>query len=126
MRELKSICKTVKKLFVIPPIAATTVCPIEKFIKYIFIDGNSKKELFELWGYSIMDSEYLQKEFEKQARAAYSVGDYKLGKLDEHGQRISIEIQLKRLNGNGSVAFLSGWMMYPNGRIILTTPYGGK
>ena len=73
-----------------------------------------------------MDSQFLQQEFIKQAKLAYSVGDYKLDKLDKNGQRINIQIRLKRKNKEGSITFRSGWMVYPNGRIVLTTPYGGK
>ena len=72
--------------------------------------GNSKKELFESWGYSIIDSEYLQQEFIKQAKLAYSVGDFELGKLDKYGQRINIVIKLKRKNTNEYGSFVSaGW-----------------
>ena len=62
-------------------------CPIEKFTNYVFVPSliDDKKQLFELWGYDIMDSQYLQQEFIKQAQLAYS-----------------------------------------NGRIVLTTPYGGR
>jgi hypothetical protein len=73
-----------------------------------------------------MDSQYLQQEFTKQAKLAYSVGDYELGLLNEYGQRINIVIKLKRKNTNEYVSFVSGWMVYPNGKIILTTPYGDK
>lgn len=110
----------------IPAIAATAECPIEKFKYYVFAGGKGKKQLFELWGYSIMDSEYLKQEFERQAKPAYSVGDYELGLLDKYGQRISVTITLKRKDKNENVFFLSGWMVYPNGSIKLTTPYGGK
>ncbi len=110
----------------IPSITAKAECPIEKFTKYIFAEGNSKKELFELWGYSIIDSEHLQQEFIRQAKMAYSVGDYELDRLDDYGQRINIEIKLKRKEREGYVTFQSGWMVYPNGKIILTTPYGDK
>ncbi|MDD7245631.1 MAG: hypothetical protein SOV23_06925 [Eubacteriales bacterium] len=89
-------------------------------------NNKSKKQLFELWGYYIMDSEYLRQEFIKQAKLAYSVGEYELGKLDKYGQRINIVIKLKRKNTNEYVLFVSGWMVYPNGKIALTTPYGGK
>lgn len=105
---------------------ASAECPIEKFGKYIFADGNNKKQLFELWVYDIIDSEYLQQEFIKQARLAYAVGDYTLGMLNEYGQRINITIVLKRKNQDTQVTFRSGWLVYPNGKIILTTPYGGK
>lgn len=73
-----------------------------------------------------MDSENLKKEFEKQAKLAYSVGDYELGRLNKYGQRINIIITLKRKNNKNNVSFYSGWMVYPNGKILLITPYGGK
>ena len=73
-----------------------------------------------------MDSQYLQQEFIKQAKLAYSIGDYELDRLDDDGQRINIEIRLKRKDKEGYVTFQSGWMVYPNGKIILNTPYGGK
>lgn len=109
-------------------ITAKAECPIEKIRDYIFseLKSNGKKELFESWGYSIINSEEIKKEIEKQTQRAYSVGDYELGKLNDYGQRISIEITLKRLDKNERVSFLTGWMVYPNGRIVLTTPYGGK
>ena len=110
----------------IPPITATAECSIEKFTKYIFINGNSKKQLFESWGYSIIDSDFLQNEFVRQAKLSYSAGNYELGKLDSHGQRINIKIRLKRKDKEGYATFQSGWMVYPNGKIILTTPYGDK
>ena len=110
----------------IPTITAIAECPIEKFTKYVFADGNSKKKLFVIWGYDIMDSEYLKKEFEKQAKIAYSLGNYELGKLDKHGQRINIRIELKRRDNDNIATFLTGWMVYPNGKIVLITPYGEK
>ena len=110
----------------IPSITARAESPIEKFTKYIFAKGNSKKQLFELWGYDIMNSQYLQKEFINQAKLSYSVGYYALDRLDDYGQRINIEIKLKRKDKEGYVTFQSGWMVYPNGKIILTTPYGDK
>ena len=73
-----------------------------------------------------MDSQYLQPEFIKQARISYSVGEYDLGKLNDFGQRIKIEITLKKKNKDEYVTFVSGWMVYPDGKIILTTPYGGR
>lgn len=112
----------------INPIVAIAECSIEKFTKYVFVPSliDDKKQLFELWGYDIMDSKYLQQEFIKQAKLAYSIGDYELGLLNDFGQRIKIEITLKKKNKNEYVTFVSGWMVYPDGKIILTTPYGGK
>ncbi|MBQ2711178.1 MAG: hypothetical protein IJF66_04455 [Clostridia bacterium] len=102
-------------------------CAIEKFVEYIFhpVNNKGKKDLFESWGYGIMDSQYLQQEFVRQAQIAYSAGEYELDFVDDYGQRINIEITLKADNGE-YVTFNSGWMVYPNGRIVLVTPFGGK
>ena len=56
----------------------------------------------------------------------YIAGDYQLGMLNMHGQRISIQITLPRKNGLGTVTFTTGWMVEANGKIRLVTPYGGK
>lgn len=95
----------------IPPITAKSECAIEKFSKYVFVPSNKndKKQLFELWGYDIMDSEYLQQEFIKQAKLAYSVGDYELGLLNDFGQRIKIKITLKKIKMNMLSLFRDGW-----------------
>ena len=113
---------------VLAPREANAVCELPSRVAfiYIFAAGNSKKQLFELCGYSIIDSRYLQQEFIRQAQLAYSVGDYELGLLNEYGQRINITITLKRKNKNEYVTFRSGWMAYPYGKIVLTTPFGGK
>lgn len=116
------------KILDIDSIDAASICYIEKFTKYVFVSSNNndKKQLFEIWGYDILDSEYLQKEFERQAKLAFMVGNYKLGRLNDYGQRINIKIELKRKNKDEYVTFYSGWMTYPNGKIILSTPYGDK
>lgn len=110
----------------IPDVAATSA--IEKFTKYIFNDtiDDGKKELFERWGYTFIDSSALQKEFEKQARLSYQCGDYVLGKRTGHGQRINVVMHLKRKNSGQEVTFDTGWMVYPDGKLLLITPYGGK
>ena len=82
--------------------------------------------MFDSWGYSIIYSEYLVEELTRQAKLNYQCGEYSLGNLDAYGQRISIIITLPKKNGMGEVSFVSGWMVYPNGEIVLTTPYGGK
>ena len=78
------------------------------------------------WGYDIMDSAYLQQEFERQAMIAYSTGIYELDKRDDYGQRINITITIKRKDNGEYVTFQSGWMVYPDGRIVLVTPYGDR
>lgn len=91
------------KLVDINTIEAITECAIEKFTKYIFKEGNSKKSLFESWGYSIIDSQYLKEEIERQAKIAYATGDYIIGRLDGYGQRISVQIVLQRPNNKGRI-----------------------
>ena len=101
-----------------------------KFDVYLFnTEGrysDNKKVLFEGWGYTINDAKWLQKEIEKQGLENYISGNYTLGKLDYNGQRISIRVEIPRKNQKGTVSFITGWMVYPNGLIRLATPYGGK
>jgi len=49
-----------------------------------------------------------------------------LGKLDIRGQRINIRVTIPRKDGSGDVSFITGWMVLPNGKLKLNTPYGGK
>ena len=108
-----------------PDVQATST--IRKYTDYIFNSEkmNGKDALFGIWGYTILDSEFLKKEIEKQSFLAYQSGDYMLGKRNEYGQRISTVIHLKRKDNGTEVTFVAGWMSYPDGRIVLTTPYGG-
>ncbi|MGN0781787.1 MAG: DUF6883 domain-containing protein [Christensenellales bacterium] len=103
-------------------------CSIEKFQNYIFdsVKNNGKKALFEKYGYSIKDSQWLQEELCRQAQEKYAKGDFVLNKLDDYGQRINIEITLPNKNGNGSIVFMSGWMVCPNGTITNATPCRGE
>lgn len=107
-------------------ITVTTECPIEKFTGYIFSDNhinNGKREMFERWGFTISDSAMLKAELEKQAYNAYLLGEYELKKLSKYGQTINITVKLTRKNGN-IVTFTTGWLVYPDGKIINATPYG--
>jgi len=108
---------------------AAAECDLRKFTDYIFnsnpLVNKGKKALFESWGYDIMSSERLQAEFIKQAQEKYAKGEYELDILNDYGQRIDIEIILSRNDGKADVSFISGWMVYPDGTIKLTTPYGG-
>lgn len=65
-------------------------CDISKFRDYIFdVDKNKgKNALFESWGYDIIDSEWLQSEFVRQAQIKYSNGDFILKELSDYGQII--------------------------------------
>lgn len=105
-------------------------CPYSKFDPYLFDPENTykhgKNKAFESWGYSIDDSEWMKEEMEKQGLKKYIAGEYTLGKLNERGQRISIRVEIPRKDKGETVSFITGWMVYPNGYIQLTTPYGGK
>ena len=90
------------------------------------IHPHGKDKLFAEWGYSVDDARWLQAEMELQARGKYILGEYELGKLDKHGQRISILIEIPRRDQDGMVSFASGWMVKPDGELKLNTPYGGK
>lgn len=101
-----------------------------KFDPYLFDPHNfykhGKNKAFESWGYSVADSLWFQQEIERQALKRYLSGQYTLGKLNAAGQRINIRIEIPRKNGEGTLSFITGWMILPNGRIKLNTPYGGK
>ncbi len=101
-----------------------------KFDPYLFnttgIYTHTKEKLFAQWGYTVEDARWLQAEMERQALEKYLTGDYSLGKLNKDGLRLTIRIEIPRKIGEGVVSFASGWMVYPNGLIQLTTPYGGK
>ena len=101
-----------------------------KFDPYLFntngLQTHNKEKLFIEWGYTVEDARWLQAEIERQAREKYITGEYILGKLNWNGQRISIRITIPRKDGSGDVSFITGWMVEPNGKLRLTTPYGGK
>lgn len=109
---------------------AKAICQYAKLDPYLFdpagVYGHGKNTLFESWGYSITDSEWLKAEFEKQAREKYIAGEYSLSKLDMWGQRINIRITIPRRDKIGTVSFETGWLVRPNGQITLNTPYGGN
>ena len=109
---------------------ATSYAAYQKFDPYLFNtkgkETHNKEKLFKSWGYDVNDSTYLKNEIEKQGYEKYITGNYKLGLLNEYGQRISIRIEIPRKDKMSTVSFITGWMVYPNGKIKLTTPYGGK
>ena len=97
-------------------------CDIRKFTEYIFKDDETskgKKEIFESLGFNKEYSVFLQTEFCRQAEEQYLQGNYILKGLDECGQRIAIPITIK------GITFYSGWMLYPEGKLQNTTPFGG-
>lgn len=101
-----------------------------KFDPYLFdpedFYKHRKNIMFEGWGYTVKDSLWLQEEIQRQAQAKYLAGDYKLGKLNEKGQRISIRVEIPNRKTGETVTFITGWTVHENGLITLNTPYGGK
>jgi filamentous hemagglutinin len=65
--------------------------------------------------------------YEQQASEAFANGQYTLGRLDQYGQRVSIEIALPGQGPTmGNTSYLrSGWMIQPDGSIKLNTPFSG-
>lgn len=105
----------------------TAICPIEKFTGYIFSDkyaNNGKIKLFRNLGFSKEDSQYLKWEFDSQAKQKYLNGDYEIGRLDKHGQRINITITIDSRTKKG-IKLVTGWMIRPLGKITCNTPLGG-
>lgn len=105
------------------------VAPVAKFRDYIFKPGatHGKDRVFRSLGYDRVDSSDLAIIFERQAADKYDHQDFSFGRLDEYGQRISIEIQL---DGRGDLSgrksyIISGWMIQGDGSLTLNTPFGG-
>jgi hypothetical protein len=103
----------------------TASADVAKFSDYAFV--TDKAPVFESYGYTAEDSQELADLYEQQAAEKYAGGDYTEGKLDQYGQRITIQIDLP---GQGAAAGRStilntGWMIEPGGSIRLITPFAG-
>jgi filamentous hemagglutinin len=102
---------------------------VRKFSDYIFKPGNDhgKDAVFKSLGYSAEDSAALAVTWEKQAAEKLAKGEYSLGKADQYGQRVDIEIVLPgKGTADGQTSYLrSGWMIQPDGSIKLNTPFSG-
>ncbi len=115
-------CKKIDINFNKVKINASADCDIRKFTEYVFANtqaSKGKNKIFYDLGFDISDSKYLQAEFCRQAKFQYLSGKYILKNLDRRGQRLAIPITIKNVN------FYSGWLLYPEGKIKNTTPFGG-
>jgi hypothetical protein len=103
--------------------------PIAKFRDYIFKEGatHGKDAVFRSLGYGVEHSEDLASIYSEQGGAKFATSEYTLGKLDQYGQRINIEIELPGIGeATGQTSYLrSGWMIQPEGGISLNTPFAG-
>ncbi len=109
---------------------ATASSEFSKFDPYLFNRNNAyehnKQQMFESWGYTIDDADWLKNTIKEQCLEKYINGDYTLGVLNKYGQRISIRVEIPRKDKSDTVSFVTGWMVLPYGHIQLNTPYGGK
>jgi hypothetical protein len=100
-----------------------------KFSEYIFKEGatHGKDKVFRSLGYGREHSEMLVEQYRKQASERYASGAYQLGKKDQYGQRIDIEIVLEGIGpaAGKSSSLRSGWMIRPDGSLSLNTPFSG-
>lgn len=122
----KCMCKLNKIAKPIPYITANATCDIRKFTEYIFSDkyDDGKKELFESWGYTIEDSEYLQQLYISQAIQKYCNGEYRYAGVNNQTAKISITITLT--NKDGVEQHINTiWKLGQKGKIDLIAPYSG-
>jgi hypothetical protein len=105
------------------------IVPVAKLRDYVFKPGatHGKDRVFRSLGYAREHSGQLAAIYRQQAMIKYMNKDYQLGKLDEWGQRIIIEIRLQGIgDAKGKTSYLkSGWMIKPDGSISLNTPFIG-
>ena len=96
-----------------------------QFSAYVLVPGHptGKGRVFlDLLGYrprSQEDANELLATYVEQAREKVAQGDYAAGKQDRHGQRYTIEIELR------GTFVLSGWILRPDGSLWLATPFAG-
>jgi hypothetical protein len=110
-------------------VARKANAPLAKFRDYLFKDGatHGKDAVFRSYGYAKEDSEALMQEYERQAAERFAAGEYKMGKLDQYGQRVTIPILLegKGAAAGRSATIATGWMIKEDGTIALNTPFTG-
>ena len=110
------------------------VVPVKKFSAYIFKEGatHGKDVIFRGLGYSVEHSSQLAKTFQSQGAKLFASGDFTAGGMIikngvNHGQRITININLKGIGAysSKSVNIKTGWTLRSDGSISLSTPFSG-
>ncbi len=119
-------CRLEKIAKPIPNVTAKPYADIRKFTEYVFREkGNrGKKELFENWGYTVEDSEYLKELFLSQAIEKYCNGEYEYKGMGGYYPRIETVIELKTKNQK-ELQIKTGWSLLPKGEIKMSTPFSG-
>ncbi len=108
--------------------------PTEKTLKVTCADKKindayeRKFGLINAWGYTETDKSLLKVNLIRSVTEQYLKGEYKIFKYDEFGFRISIQVSVPGINQkNGKTyKFITGFMVWPNGKIQNTTFFGGK
>ena len=62
----------------------------------------------------------------RQEQIAVERNGRALEEVDEEALSVLIVINLKRRDTGAMVPFVSGWMSYPSGKLVLITPFGGR
>jgi len=100
-----------------------------KFSDYVFKTGadHGKDKVFRSLGYGKQHAQKLARLYQKQGLEKFKQGQITLGKKDQYGQRIDIEIELPNLDKPLATSsyIKSGWMILPEGDIKLNTPFAG-
>ena len=100
-----------------------------KFSEYVFKENadHGKDIIFRSLGYTKQHSDDLVETYRKQGSEKFEKRDFRLGKKDCHGQRISIEIALSGIGESGgkTAHIRSGRMLLTDESIRLLTPFTG-
>ncbi len=98
--------------------------PMRKIKDYLFV---KKEELMRSMGYLPEDADEVYALLGEGAKKEYAEGNYKLGFFNEHGQRISITLRMKGKRDKLGKSFdvVTGWMVYPYGKLHNNTPISG-
>lgn len=90
---------------------------------YVFNDVN-KCKMVRTMGYIPEDAEEMRSNISRLVISGFSKGEYKLGKLNENGQHISVfyNIPGKRDCSDISYRCIAGCVAWPNGKILVATP----
>jgi hypothetical protein len=103
----------------------TVTGDVRKFSDYVLSPENAigKDKIFlDRLGFrerNLEDAQILLDTYLTQAEAKLSEGQYQIGRVDQFGQRFTIEINVRGLT------LLTGWILTDGSILRLTTPFAG-